>query len=405
MVQKFLSAVDFAKNELQNPRVHPLAAAPGSPVTGQLYYDTGVNKLFWWNGTAWIDATGGATFASPALTFSEAAAAGAAATTMRSDATLALFDATAPVTQAYGDAAGKGTTTGGKAAARDHRHGMPTHVAADHAAIKHSDLAAPTAAVAWGSQKITGLANGTAADEAVNKGQLDAVSAGLDVKASVRAATTVNGALATAYENADIIDGVTLATGDRILLKNQTAGLENGIYTVNASGAPTRSTDADVSAEVTAGLFVFVEEGTVNADTGWVLSTNQAITLGTTALVFTQFSGPGAWIAGNGLTQSGQTIDVVAGTGMVANANDVAVLRTDANGRVPLRFGQLYGDGAATAYTITHNLNSLDVVVEVFEVSSGARVFCDVVHATVNTLTLTHAVAPTTNQFRVVVIG
>lgn len=124
----------------------------------------------------------------------------------------------------------------------------------------------------------------------------------LTMKKAVRVATTANGTLATAYENGDTVDGVVLATGDRILLKDQTTGAENGIYTVNASGAPTRATDADLSAKVTAGLMVYVAEGTANADTLWALTTNTAITLGTTALVFGKLANAGpvaankAWI-------------------------------------------------------------------------------------------------------------
>src|SRR5581483_7375295 len=129
------------------------------------------------------------------------------------------------------------------------------------------------------------------------KTYVDAVATGLDWKASVRVATTANGTLATAYENGDTIDGVTLATGDRILLKNQTSGAENGIYVVAASGAPARATDANTSAEVTSGLACFVSEGSTNAGSAWVLTTADPITLGTTALVFAQFNGGSTYTA------------------------------------------------------------------------------------------------------------
>ncbi len=112
----------------------------------------------------------------------------------------------------------------------------------------------------------------------------------VDWKDSVVAATTVNGTLATAYENGDAIDGVTLATGDRILLKDQTAGAENGIYEVKATGAPDRTTDADDDADVTAGMAVIIEEGTANGDRLFILTTNDPITVGTTALVFAELS-------------------------------------------------------------------------------------------------------------------
>jgi hypothetical protein len=112
-------------------------------------------------------------------------------------------------------------------------------------------------------------------------------------KDSVVAATTADGALATAYENGDTIDDVVLATGDRILLKDQSTGSENGIYTVNASGAPTRAVDADSDVEVTPGMAVFVSEGTANGDKNFQLTTDGPIVVDTTALVFAEFAGAG----------------------------------------------------------------------------------------------------------------
>ena len=149
----------------------------------------------------------------------------------------------------------------------------------------------------------------TNSTDAATKGYVDSVAQGLDAKASVRAATTTNGTLSTAFANGQIIDGVTLATGDRILVKNQTTGSQNGIYTVNASGSPTRATDADTGAELV-NAFVFVEEGTTNADTGWVCTNNQTPTLETTSITFTQFSGAGTYSAGTGLTLTGSTFAI-----------------------------------------------------------------------------------------------
>ncbi len=162
-------------------------------------------------------------------------------------------------------------------------------------------------------------------NDAASKSYVDATANGLDVKDSVRAATTAAGTLASDFANGDAIDGVTLATNDRILIKDQADGSENGIYTVNASGAPTRATDFDADAEVTAGAFTFVEEGTTNGDTGHVLSTNGSITVGSTSIAFTQFSGAGLLTAGTGLTKTGNTLDVIGGDGIVANANDMAI--------------------------------------------------------------------------------
>ena len=158
--------------------------------------------------------------------------------------------------------------------------------------------------------RISNLAAPTNVTDAATKAYVDAQLQGLDVKNSVRVATTANGTLASAFANGQTVDGVSLSTGDRILLKNQSTGSENGIYTVNASGAPTRAFDFDADSEVTGGTFFFVEEGTVNADNGFVMTNDGTVQVGTTALTFTQFSGAGQLTAGDGLTKSGNTFSV-----------------------------------------------------------------------------------------------
>lgn len=181
-------------------------------------------------------------------------------------------------------------------------------------------FAVPTAAVSLNSQKITNLADPVAATDAANKQYVDSARSGLDVKDSCRVATTANITLS----GTQTIDGVAVIAGDRVLVKDQSTASQNGIY-VCASGAWSRSTDADTSAEVTSGMYVFVAEGTVNADSGWVLTTDDPITLATTNLAFVQFSGAGQIVAGAGLTKSGNTINAVAGTGIVVNADDIAL--------------------------------------------------------------------------------
>lgn len=133
----------------------------------------------------------------------------------------------------------------------------------------------------------------------------DAKVAGLSWKQAVRVATTAPGTLSSSFENGDTVDGVTLATGDRILIKNQAAGAENGIYTVNASGAPTRATDADSGAELV-NASMYVSEGTANADLQFVCTNNATISLGSTSLTFVQLS--------TGGTPSGSAGGDLAGT-------------------------------------------------------------------------------------------
>jgi len=131
------------------------------------------------------------------------------------------------------------------------------------------------------------VAEPTAGLEPANKNYVDSVAAGLTWKQPARVATTANGTLATDFEDGDTVDGVVLATGDRILLKDQTAGAENGVYTVNASGAPTRATDFDAPSEVN-GAALLVLEGTTNADRAYV-QTADVTTIGTDPMVFVQF--------------------------------------------------------------------------------------------------------------------
>ena len=196
---------------------------------------------------------------------------------------------------------------------------------------------------------------------------VDNAVAGLSWKDEVRVASTANLAVASAVVNAAVVDGVTLTTGDRILLKDQSAPAENGIYIVAASGAASRSTDADSETDIR-GASVFVTSGTTNGGKRFTCSVSGTITLGTTALPFVLFG-------------------------------------ADTTGNLVNKYAVSFGDGAATSYTITHNLGTLDVTVEVYTVSGGASVECDITHTSTTQVTLGFVTAPTSNQYRVVVHG
>lgn len=178
-----------------------------------------------------------------------------------------------------------------------------------------------------GNHKITSLADAISDTDAPSWGQVKALNTGRDWKDSVDFATTVAGTLATSFANGQVVDGVTLVTGMRGLLKNQSTASENGIYTVNASGAPTRATDADANAEVTSGLSVPVVQGTANGGTIWSLTTSGTITLGTTGLTFSQ-TGETLTVdssivkTGHQLSRAALTGDVTASAG--SNATTIA---------------------------------------------------------------------------------
>lgn len=205
-----------------------------------------------------------------------------------------------------------------------------THVSASitdlEATVKAYSLtsfAAPTASLTMNSQKITNLAAPTDANDAARKADVDAARSGLDVKDSVRAATTANITLS----GEQTIDGVAVVAGNRVLVKNQDTASQNGIY-VAAAGSWSRATDFDADAEVTPGAFVFVEEGTTNGDAGFVLTTNAPITLGSTSLTFAQFSGAGQVTAGTGLTKDGSTINAVGTADRIAVSADAIDIST-----------------------------------------------------------------------------
>ena len=183
------------------------------------------------------------------------------------------------------------------------------------------ELADAAADVGMGGFKITSLGAPSTATDAANKGYVDAIAAGLvDYKASVRLAASGDLDL----DGLDTIDGVSLADGDRVLAFGQSTASENGLYTASA-GTWARTADADTSAEVTAGMYFSIEEGGVYADSVWLLATDDPITLNTTALSFIQLPSIGDLVAGGGMTKSGNTLDVGAGTGITVNADDVAI--------------------------------------------------------------------------------
>lgn len=229
---------------------------------------------------------------------------------------------------------------------------------------------------------VDGVPNATTANQPVNKSQLDAAIQGWKWKQPVRAASTANLSLS----GTQTVDGVALIANDRILVKDQSTAANNGIYIVS-SGSWVRAVDADVAAEISS-MSVLVQEGTANADKQFNCTTNDPITLGSTAITFVQVGGgAGSYTNGNGVSIAGNVISV-----------DTAV--------VARKVGADIGNGVATNFNIPHNLGTTDAVVLIRETAGGkAEVEADVVFTDSNTVTVTFAVAPTAGQYRVTVIG
>jgi hypothetical protein len=200
------------------------------------------------------------------------------------------------------------------------------------------------------SSRITNVAEPVADSDAATKYYVDAARSGLDVKQSVKVATTTNITLS----NTQTIDNVAVSVGDRVLVKDQNAASQNGIYVV-ASGSWTRAADFDAPSEVTSGVFTFVEQGDVNSDCGFVLTTDGTVTVGTTALVFTLFSASGTLIAGNGLSKNGYTLEVNVAPlgGIEISADNLQLKSTVAGNGLTITDGVLNVGGTSNRITIT----------------------------------------------------
>ena len=477
--------LEFSKYEGRNFRAHILGAAPGSPVTGQMYYNSGDNTLYWFDGTAWQSAKGGVTALPDAtagvkgviqLTGDLAGTAAspqiAAGAIVDSDINAANKDGAAGTpslrtlgtgpTQAASGSDSRFTDARAPTAHRTtHEPGGSDPLTVDAAVATGSlrtlgagaqqampgnrtldAITAPAAAVNLNGKLISNLADPSAGTDAANKNYVDNTAQGLDAKASVKAATNTNlGSLS----GAQTIDGIALTAPDRVLVKDQSAQAQNGIYVV-AAGAWSRAPDSDTWNELVS-AFVFVEQGTTNADSGWVSTVDTGGTLGTTAVTWTQFSGAGQINAGAGMTKAGNTLDVGAGAGITVNADTIQVANdgitnamlangavniatADVTGTLPVANGgtgqtaakaaRETGIGAAGYYSsathgagatisipqATHGLRaSKGLIVQVQDEASGSVVLPDVVVAASGDVAVTFGASQSANSIRVTIIG
>jgi hypothetical protein len=431
MASKFLTSIDLNQNELINAKFQVVGTLPsvGNTFEGHLVYNSATSTIHVYANGAWRSlphtiVSGGGAGIAEALEVSE------------SNGTITLTLKVADV-----DSAGLLSST----------FWSLLNGATSDATV--------STLVKRDSGGNISVATPTADGHAATKGYVDAARSGLDVKQSVRAATTGAINLSSDLENGDTIDGVTLATGDRVLVRHQGTASENGIYVVQASGAAVRATDFDGTGEVSGGAFTFVEEGTAHADSGWVVSSNGAITVGSDAINWVQFSGAGQITAGDGLTKTGNTINVVGTADRItANADSVDIASTYAGQSSITTLGTITtgvwngtdvavtdgGTGASTAAdartnlaststsgqttsvavlarvvhqacaassvgvsttTVTHNFGTKNVTVQVYQVSTGETVNCDVVRSSNDAVVVTMNGTISSDDFHIVVTG
>ena len=434
MSQKFLTNIDLNQNQLINATFEKLGTDPSSGnFEGRLIYNTATDTIKVYTGAAWKSlphtiVSGGGAGIAEALTVSESN--GTVTLTLNVADTDSAGLLPAAMWQMLTDATSDATNS--KLVKRD--------------SSGNAKVATPTDAA-----------------HIATKGYVDSARQGLDVKASVRVATTAAINLSTDLEAGDVIDGVTLVAGDRVLVKNQGTASENGIYVAVASGAASRSSDANGTAdtgELTSGTFTFVEAGTVNFDSGFVISTDGTITVGTTGITWTQFSGAGSFEAGDGLSKSGTQVNVNVTSNRTAitadaidisanyvgqasittlgtittgvwNGTDVAVAdggsgASDAAG-ARTNLGIQTTAGAVTTNTstlariakqgcaasaagvsttvVTHNFGTTDVNVQIYEVLTGATVIGDVTRSNGNSLSIVLYGTILANDYTIVVVG
>jgi hypothetical protein len=387
--RKFLVPIDFTKNEIQNAALQNLASAPGTPVEGQMYWDTVGHRAYFWNNnaSAWqLKAT------DSDLLQGQNSAYHLARANHTGTQTASTVSDLATVVQGY----------------------------------RLDQFAAPNASVAFNGQKITGLGTPTGSTDAVTKAYVDTLAQGLTPKPTAQVATAAvlaactyaNGAAgvgATLTGNSNgalTVDAYAVLLNDLVMVKNQASGFQNGLYTQTQLGDAshpfilTRHVDMDQATEF-AGAFIAVENnGATTLNTLWLCNVAASITVGTTAVTFTQLNPTTGVVQGNGISISGTTItflpDPAAGKGLLVTSAGAAL-----DTAVAVRkFAIDVGDGSSASIVITHNLGTLDVTVALYNKSSPfSEADCDVQHTSTNTVTLVFAVAPTAAQYRAVVHG
>jgi hypothetical protein len=360
--------IDLKQNQLLNALFQVLSAPPGTPLPGQVYYNSTLKTALQWSGSAWLpfDATQASGIPISALAVNPLARANQTGTQPSS-----TISDLAAVVQAY----------------------------------PLSAFAAPTANVPFAAKNITGLADPVNPQDGATKNYVDnsvqAAAAGIESKPPVAAVSVANQALS----GLPTIDGVALPAGSRVLLTAQTTTSQNGPWLVSSGAWARPGGDASPNNELTLGALWYVEQGAAYGGSQFILAspTSGAITPGTTSVAINQFNGSANLTFGNGLQKVGSVVstEVVAAGGVLAGTGGLQVDTTV----VARKYATTIGDGSTLTYTITHNLGTLDVLVSIRLISTGEQVITDNLAVSLNTVSVSFASAPASNTYRVIVLG
>lgn len=461
MARTFLTNIDLNQNELLNATIQNLATAPANPVEGQIYCNTTTHTFHIYLDGAWSSFvpsallgvnSGVATLNASGKVVQDPAN----AQTIAADSKIPLADSNGKISN---DWLKTGTGNGLDADTLDGQEGSyylnrTNHTGTQLAStisnfadtaklIKLNEFTAPDGNVSLNSNRLTNVADPLSGTDAANKNYVDSVSQGLDPKQSVKAATVANIVLSGTLN----VDGVSCGVDTRVLVKNQTNKAENGIYLVKAD-AWVRASDTDTWAELIS-AYVFVEEGITNADSGWLCTVDAGGVLETNDVEWVQFSQAGnsdvenigggainvfkqkngSFLQFRSLNDSNSidvkvTSDVITFDVLPENieiddfkaTDPLSVAKggtggaTAAAAKTSLGFTTKYittiGDGVAKTFTITHNLNSRDVVAQVRESGSPfAVVEPDIEMTTTDSITVRFNNTPTSGQYAITVIG
>lgn len=432
----FGNAIDLNKNEIQNAVAQNLASAPSSPVEGQFYADTGTHLFGFYDGSDWVYfGSGSGTVTSVSVASANGFAGSVATATSTPEITIE--------TTVTGLLKGDGTAISAASAGTDYLAPSGDGSALTGITVSQVSGAAPLA-----SPTFTGTPAAPTAAAGTNTTQIattafvtQAVSVaanGLDAKPGARAATaaalpacTYNngtsgvGATLTGNSNGALtVDGYAVAAGDYILVKNQASGLQNGLYAVTQAGSGgtpfilTRAPEMDTTAEFQSAYIVVEDAGTANANSFWVCTNSADPTVGTTAITFSQLNGATQLTAGTGITISGNTVSIDSSV-YRSGGTDVAVAdggtgaSTAASARSNLSAAGVYtaliGDGSSTSITVNQSTHGLTagrgLQVTVRKESTGQEYQVDNSVSSGGDVTVNFAAAPTSNQYRIVIVG